>query len=154
MSSAAGAQRRKLLQYRADGAIRRDLFIGRDRGLAIVVRQLGRFAHAREMAIAGRAFDHDLGEGRFRLGMLAAIAERDRSLESRAGLGCLLGLPPFVAAPSRDRRHHDERRRHDIDAVPVPQLLELFAADFLVDFLEDIGHELIPAPDPRPPIAA
>jgi hypothetical protein len=33
-------------------------------------------------------------------------------------------------------------------AVALPQLLELLAADFLVDFLEDIGHELFP-PQPR-----
>ena len=35
-----------------------------------------------------------------------------------------------------------------MDAVLLPQLLELFAADFLVDFVKDIGHEL-----PLPPRA-
>ena len=109
-----------------------------------MVGELGRFAQAREIAIAGGALGGDLGESRLGLGMLAAVAERDRRLEGRAGLGRLLGLPPFVAAPSRDRRDHEERRRHDIDAVAVPQLLELFPADFLVDFPEDIGHEASP----------
>ena len=35
-------------------------------------------------------------------------------------------------------------------AVALPQLLELLAADFLVNFVEDVGHEPIPAAISRP----
>ena len=37
---------------------------------------------------------------------------------------------------------------NDVIAVSLPQLFELFATDFLVDFVKDIGHR--PCPDTSP----
>src|SRR5262245_18709737 len=100
------------------------------------------------MAIAGGAIGHDLGEGRLGLAMLAGLGERSGGLESGARLGRLFGFPPAIAAPSRNRSHDQYGRRHRVVAVALPQLFELLASDFLVDFLEDVGHETLPRAKP------
>src|SRR5262249_14459534 len=100
------------------------------------------------MAIAGCAVGRDLGEGALSLGALAGFGERDGSLEGRAALGRLLRLPPLVAAPRGHGGNEQDGGRDGVVAVALPQLFELLAADFLVDFLEDTGHELSP-PQPR-----
>ncbi len=109
MSSAPARKRREILQHRADRTVGGDLVIGRERGLGIGLGEFGRLAHAREMAIAGGALGGDLGEGRLGFGMLAGFGQRARGLEGGADLGRLLGFPPVVAAPGRDRRHERGR---------------------------------------------
>src|SRR6202011_4196842 len=79
-------------------------------------------------------------ESSLRFRMLALLAERDRRLEGRTRLGGLPGLPPIVGAPARHREDDQDRRGDDVDLIALPQLLELLAPDFLVDFLKDIGH--------------
>src|SRR5262249_57798725 len=137
----ARAQRREILQRWADCTVAGNLVVGRDRGLGIGLGKLGRFAHAREMTITGRPVDGDLAERRLGLAAFAGFGERAGSLESGAALGGLLALPPHIAAPSRNRREQQNGCRDGIIAVAVPQLLELFSTDFLVDFLKAVGHE-------------
>src|SRR5207245_352725 len=61
-----------------------------------------------------------------------------------SGLGGLAYLPVVVTAPGCNPGDHQDDRRHYIVAIALPQLLELFAADFLIDFGENIGHETSP----------
>jgi hypothetical protein len=49
-------------------------------------------------------------------------------------------LPPLVTAPATDCRNKHQRERDDIAAVTFPELAGAFSADFLVDFVKDIGH--------------
>ena len=37
--------------------------------------------------------------------------------------------------------NNQDGERNQIDAVAIPQLLELFAPDFLVHFMKNIGHD-------------
>src|SRR5262249_5114688 len=68
-----------------------------------------------------------------------------RSLEGGAGLLGALLLAPFPGAPGRDDHDDEHRGRHDIVPPAVPQLLEPFPADFLVDLVEDVGQKTSPA---------
>src|SRR5262249_49333675 len=54
--------------------------------------------------------------------------------------------PPNTAATSHNRRDQQNGCGDGIIAVAVPQLLELFPTDFLVDFVKDVGHERPPNP--------
>ena len=144
----ACAQQREILKHVAHRPIGGNLIIGRDCGLGIGLRKLGRFTHACKMAIAGRAVTGDVGEGRLSLAAFARLGERDGSFEGGAGLGSLLGLPPHVSAPSCNRQNQQNGGSRDVIAVAVPQLLELFSSNFLVDFVKNVGHE------PRNPILA
>ena len=72
--------------------------------------------------------------------MLAALGERDGVLELRPDLARVPRLVPFIDAPAADPHDNEEYHPDDEVLVPLPQLLELFAADFLVDFAEDVGH--------------
>jgi hypothetical protein len=99
------------------------------------------------MAITGRAVGGDLAERCLGLVALAGFGEGAGSLEGCAGLGGFLRFPPRIAAPSGDRHDHEDERRHDIIAIPVPQLLELFPANFLINFLENVGHGTFPPTD-------
>ena len=147
-----GAQRGQVLQHRADRAVSGDLVVGRDGGLGIGLGELGCFAQAREMAITGGAVGGDLAERCLGLAALAGLGQRTGRLEGRAGLGGFPGLPPRVAAPGGNPDDHEDERRDDKVAVPVPQLLELFPANFLVNFLENIGHGTFqPTDAPRAP---
>jgi hypothetical protein len=51
-----------------------------------------------------------------------------------------LSLPPFITAPRGDQENDEDGSSHDVVAVPIPQLLELFPPDFLINFIENIGH--------------
>src|SRR5262249_60867914 len=62
--------------------------------------------------------------------------------------GAFLPPPPKKPAPSRNRHEQQNGCGDGIIAVAVPQLLELFPPDFLVDFVKDVGHER-PRPIPR-----
>ena len=59
-----------------------------------------------------------------------------------------LGFQPFVSAPTGDADDDKEAAGNDIVAVALPQLFELFATNFFVDFMKDIAHTL-PRPNPR-----
>src|SRR4029077_20699046 len=91
-------------------------------------------------AIAGAAVLRELGKGRARHLLLAAFGEGQRRLEGSAGFGRLLVLPPVVAAPAAHREHDNKSGGNNQVAVPLPELLQLLAPDFLVDFLENIRH--------------
>ena len=54
-----------------------------------------------------------------------------------------------IGAPAADRGHDQNASGDEEIAVAIPQLLELFAADFLIDFAKDIGHEMIPSARPE-----
>jgi hypothetical protein len=73
--------------------------------------------------------------------MLAFVGQLQGRLIGRAGFGGLAGLPELVAAPCAHRRDEEDSHPDDEVAVALPQLLELFSPYFLVDFIEDIGHE-------------
>ncbi|MHC2241820.1 hypothetical protein ACVJH7_001127 [Bradyrhizobium elkanii] len=68
--------------------------------------------------------------------MLVLIGQFDGAVERRAGLGGLPGLEILVAAPATDARNDQDRQGDDKERVLVPQLLELIATDFLVDFVK------------------
>ena len=95
-----------------------------------------RRAQPRQHAIARRRFRREVVEGRFRLGMLVLLGELDGLVEGRTGLGRLLRLQILVAAPAADPGDDQQRAGDDVDRILVPQLLELVATDFLVDFIK------------------
>jgi len=66
-----------------------------------------------------------------------------------AGFDRLLGFPPFVTAPSGHCHDHQKAGGDDVMAVTLPQLVKPFATDFLVDFLENIGHGTCPSTSSR-----
>src|SRR5580698_10436858 len=76
--------------------------------------------------------------------MLAGFGERHRGFEGGAGFGRLLGLPPVIAAPAGDRDDDENAAGNGEVAVALPQLLQPFAADFFIDFLEYVGHGPVP----------
>src|SRR5262249_39689177 len=90
----------------------------------------------------------DLAESRLGLAAFAGFGERAGGLESGAALGGLFALPPQIAAPGRNRHEQQNGCGDGIIAVAVPQLLELFPPAFLVDLVEDVGHDR-PRPTPR-----
>src|SRR6202035_4724514 len=100
----------------------------------------------RQRAIAGRAVAGELGEGSLGLLMLAGFGERHRGFEGGAGFGRLLGLPPVIAAPAADRDDDKDATDNGEVAVALPQLLQLLAPDFFIDFLKNVGHGPSPTP--------
>src|SRR4029077_4715529 len=72
--------------------------------------------------------------------MLAGLGERHRGFERGAGFGRFLALPPVIAAPAADRDDDENAAGNGEVAVALPQLLQLFAPDFFIDFLEYVGH--------------
>ena len=69
--------------------------------------------------------------------VLQELLHVDRGIvEGCAGLGGLLGLEILVAAPAADGSHDQHHQGDEIDRILVPQLLELFATYFLVDFVK------------------
>ena len=70
----SGPQRGQILEDLSGALVGGDLVIGDDRGLAVRARELGGLAQAREHAIAGARIARELGEGRFRLLVLAGSA--------------------------------------------------------------------------------
>ena len=143
----AGADRRQILDRLAGIFVGGDLIVSGDCGLGIGARQFGGLAQAGQDAIAGRTVGDELGEGGFRLLMLASLDKGRGLLESGTRSGSLLGLPPLIAAPARDAHDDEHAQRDEIYAVSLPQLLELFATDFLVDFVENIAHGTRPNPN-------
>jgi hypothetical protein len=95
-----------------------------------------RRAQPRQHAVARRRLGREFVEGRFRLGRLVGFREFDRLVEGAAGLGRPLGLQILVAAPAADPGDDQERAGDDENRILVPQLLELFATYFLVDFIK------------------
>jgi hypothetical protein len=68
--------------------------------------------------------------------MLVLLGEFDGRVKGRTGLGRLLRLQIFIAAPAADRGDDQQRASNDIDRIPVPQLFELLTANVLVDFVK------------------
>jgi hypothetical protein len=104
--------------------------------LGIAGRCLCRGTQPRQGAIARWSLGSELGEGGFGLCMLVLLGQLGSLLEGGAGLGGLLGLPVLVSAPATyggDDQHH---QGDEDDRIFVPQLLELFATYFLVDFVK------------------
>ena len=121
-----------------------DVVVGFDRRSFVGARQLGGFAQPRQRAIASGAVGSELGEGGLCLLMLAGFGKRHRGFEGGAGFGRFLGLPPVIAAPAADRDDDQNAARNGEVAVALPQLLQLFAPDFFIDFLEYVGHGPVP----------
>src|SRR5262249_50661661 len=103
--------------------------------------ELRRFAKTRKGAIAGGAIGCELGERRLRLGTLALVGEHARRFVGGPGFGSLTLFPVNISAPGTDAGQNDEGDGNDVVAVALPQLLQAFASYFLVDFLENVGHE-------------
>src|SRR4029077_10775513 len=72
--------------------------------------------------------------------MLAGLGERHRGFERGAGFGRFLALPPVIAAPAADGDDNENAAGDGEVAVALPQLLQLIAPDFFIDFLEYVGH--------------
>jgi len=68
--------------------------------------------------------------------MLVLLGEIDGGIEGATGLGRLLCFQILITAPAADRGNDQQRPGDDMDRIPVPQLLELIAADLLVDFVK------------------
>src|SRR4029077_13080858 len=81
--------------------------------------------------------------------MLAGLGERHRGFERGAGFGRFLALPPVIAAPAAARDDDENAAGNGEVAVALPQLLQLFAPDFFIDFLEYVGHGPSPTPAKR-----
>jgi hypothetical protein len=81
--------------------------------------------------------------------MFAGFRKRNRLLKRRAGLRRLLRLPPLVTAPTTSAEDDNDAGRNEIAAIAFPQLFELFAADFLINFLEYVGHAIAPEDWPK-----
>ena len=135
----------------AGASVGGDLVIGRDRGLAD--RSAPSSAASRKRAstryppVPSAA---SLANAASASCVLAGLRERHRLLEGGAGFSRLLGLPPLVAAPARRPPTTTRTQRgDDVIAVTLPQLLELLATDFLVDFMENIGHGACPSTTPK-----
>src|SRR5690242_8394255 len=138
----SGPHRRDVSDDLAGAAVRGDRVVSRNRGLAVAPREFSGFAQTGQHAVSARAIGRKFGNSRRRLLMLARFREHRRLLKRRAGLRRLLGLPPLVTAPGADADDDDNAGGNDITAVALPQLFELFAADFLINFLEYVGHAI------------
>jgi hypothetical protein len=153
----SGAHRREILDDLTDSTVGGDCILSRNRRVAVCRRKLGGITQTRKHAIARRAIGGEFGESRRGVLMFAGFRKRHRLLERRAGLRCLLDLPPLVTAPGADADDDSDTRRNGIMAVALPQLFKLFAAYFLVDFLEYVGHavalKLRRRPDRSPEVA-
>ena len=69
----AGAHGGEILQGRSERRIGGEFVIGLDGVGRLDLRQLGRGAHARQHAIAGRRIRGDFAEGGFRLGVFGLL---------------------------------------------------------------------------------
>src|SRR5215471_6078113 len=137
-----GPHRREVLDDLAGAIVRGDRIVSRDCGFAVRPRELGGFTQTGQHAVSARAIGRKLGKCRRCLLMLARFRERDRLLKRCAGLRRLLGLPPLVTTPGADPDDDHDAGRNEITAVALPQLFELFAADFLINFMEYVGHAI------------
>jgi len=97
-------------------------------------------AQPRQRAISRRRLQGQLGEGGLCLGVLVLFGEICRLVKDRARLSRLLGLQILVAAPAAHRGDDQERAGHQEDGIPVPELLELVTAYFLVNFIKQFRH--------------
>jgi hypothetical protein len=148
-----GAQRRKIAQHLLDAAVGGNLLVELGGSLRIGLRQSSRLAQARELAIGRRAIGGDLRKRLLSFCVLAGLGELDGVIEAGADQLRLPRQVPLVEAPAADAQHDEQYRPDNEVLVPLPQLHELFAADFFVDFAEDVvGHVVTPRPDyPRQP---
>ena len=137
-----GTHGREVLDDLAGATVRGDRIISRNCGFTVARRKLGGFAQTGQHAVSGGAVGRKLGKSSRRLLMLARFRERDRLLKRRAGLRRLLGLPPLVTTPGADADDDHDAGGNEITAVALPQLFELFAADFLINFMENVGHAI------------
>jgi hypothetical protein len=136
-----GADDGQILQRSADGRIGGQRIIGFHRFVGSGLDHTGSGAQPRQHRIAAGCPPGELVESGLRLGVLALLAQGDRLLERGASSGSLLPDPPLIAAPRGNPGDDEERDRDDVDAVAVPQLFQLFAADCLVELIKFIGHE-------------
>src|SRR5690349_1663996 len=135
-----GAHGREILDNLTDAIVCGDRIVSCDGGFAVGGREFGGFAQTRKYAIARRAVGGELGERCRCFRMLAGFRKCDRLLKRCARKRGLLRLPPLVTAPAADAYNDDDAGRNEVNAVALPQLFEPFAADFLINFMENIGH--------------
>ena len=98
-------------------------------------------AHARQHAIACGASAATLANAASASVYLPCSLKTPAASKAAPAAAALLGDPIFVAAPCADAGDNQDGKRDQIDAVAIPQLLELFAPDFLVYFMKNIGHK-------------
>src|SRR5690348_4300465 len=133
----------EIAQWLVERRISGERVVGGNGRLAVLLALFGSGAEARERAVARAAGLGDVVESGLRLRVLSLAREFNRRLESRADLGGLVVFPPIVTAPSGNADNDQHESGEDVSAIPLPQLLELFPSDFLVDFPEDIRHEIL-----------
>ena len=68
--------------------------------------------------------------------MLVLLGKLDGLVEDHTRLGGLLGLEILVATPATDAGNDQQGAGNDVDRILVPQLFELIATYFLVDFVK------------------
>jgi len=68
--------------------------------------------------------------------MLVLLGEVEGGVKGPAGLGSLLRFQILVAAPAADCGDDQDRTGDEMNRIAVPQLLELIAADLLVNFVK------------------
>ena len=91
-------------------------------------------AKSRQIAISGRRGRRQFGEGRFGFGRLVLIGQPRRRLEGRTGHCGLLGLEILISAPAANGGNDQDSRGDDQRGIAVPNLLELLAAQLLINF--------------------
>ncbi len=118
-----------------------DRFVDLDRLVAATgVHQGAGFRQARHLGIAMGGVLGDDGEGRVGATEIAGFRQ---VLRCDQGLGRLDPLVRLIALPQLEAGNGDDdegHRRDHIVAVLLPELFEAFAADFLLDFAEDVAH--------------
>ena len=129
-----------------EAAIGRDCIVDRNGRLGILLGERGSLAHLGKHAVARRSIGGNLGKGRLGLLVLPLLAEDRCRVERGARFSGLLGFVPLIAAPAADGGDEQNGQSDDQDAVAVPQPFELLAAQFLINFIENVGHEASPAP--------
>ena len=132
----AGAHGGEILQRLPERSVGGELVISLDGIGRLGLRKLGGGAQARQRAIAGRSLGGDFVEGGFRLRVFAGFAQRRARTRMRRRRR-RLSWPASIHSRARRRCGDDQDgERDDVDAVAFPQLLQPFAPDFLVHFIE------------------
>jgi len=122
------------------------LVIGLHGVVRLYLSELGSSPQARQHAIAGRRLRSNFGQDRFGLCVLSLFAQPQCGLECGASGSGFFGLPPFISTPGSNSRDDEDGQRDDVDTITIPQLLKPFAPDFLVNFMKNIGHDLLQVP--------
>ena len=105
-------------------------------GKPITTITFSRGAESRQHAISGWSGRGQIRESRLGLHMLILLGKLRGLVECRSGLGRLFGFQILIAAPATDRGDDQDRAGDNQNRILLPQLLELFATQILIDFIK------------------